>query len=197
MKEPPHTPAQKPSTLPSDGPSQETDPPLKEDPVLEEKAEKSEVAESMQQAPAEPPKDTESIDEAPPSTDSITHRAEPMKSPPIPISTKPRPEIAPKPETAPKPMTDFRSTLRSRPPPEPKKQETPEFLSKFGSLRKAQTEKYVAPDTFRANIERGKADLNKTDGPVKTPRRDELRESLLAKKDDWQKAKDEGRELPG
>ncbi|RMY40796.1 hypothetical protein D0864_16242 [Hortaea werneckii] len=197
MKEQPQTPAQTPSTLPSDGPSQETDPPLKEDPVLEEQAEKSEVAEPVQQAPAEPPKDTKSIDEAPPSTDSITDRAEPMKSPPIPILTKPKPEIAPKPETAPKPMTDFRSTLRSRPPPEPKKQGTPEFLSKFGSLRKAQTEKYVAPDTFRANIERGKADLNKTDGPVKTPRRDELRESLLAKKDDWQKAKEEGRELPG
>ncbi|KAI7318415.1 hypothetical protein KC315_g10049 [Hortaea werneckii] len=197
IKEQPQTPAQKPSTSQSDGPLQETNPPLKEDPVLEEQAEKSEVAEPMQQAPVEPQKDTKSIDEAPPSRDSITDRAEPMKSPPIPLSTKPKPEVAPKPETAPKPMTDFRSTLRSRPPPEPKKQETPEFLSKFGSLRKAQTEKYVAPDTFRANIERGKADLNKTDGPVKTPRRDELRESLLAKKDDWQKAKEEGRELPG
>ncbi|RMY66479.1 hypothetical protein D0863_08405 [Hortaea werneckii] len=197
MKEQPQTPAQKPPTLQSDGPSQEADPPLKEDPVLEEQAEKSEVAEPTQQAPSEPEKDTKPVDEARPSTDLTTDRAEPIKSPPIPTSTKPKPEIAPKPETAPKPMTDFRSTLRSRPPPEPKKQETPEFLSKFGSLRKAQTEKYVAPDTFRANIERGKADLNKTDGPVKTPRRDELRESLLAKKDDWQKAKEEGRELPG
>ena len=47
------------------------------------------------------------------------------------------------------------------------------------------------------DITRGKADLSKTGGPVKSPRKDELKESLLAKKQDWQKAKEEGRELPG
>ncbi|KAF2769366.1 hypothetical protein EJ03DRAFT_95332 [Teratosphaeria nubilosa] len=102
-----------------------------------------------------------------------------------------------KPEAPAKPQTDFRATLRSRPRPEAKRYDTPEFLSKFGQLRKTQTEKYVAPDVLKDNITRGKNDLAKTGVPVKTARRDELRESLLAKKDDWKKAKDEGRELPG
>ncbi|KAK3670995.1 hypothetical protein LTR78_009111 [Recurvomyces mirabilis] len=111
---------------------------------------------------------------------------------------KPKPTItASKPDIATKPQTDFRGTLRSRPAPETKSGETPEFLAKFGHLRKAATEKYVAPDTFGNNIKRGKAELAKTDGPVKTLRRDELKESLLAKKEDWKKAKNEGRELPG
>lgn len=105
----------------------------------------------------------------------------------------PRPSVAkPKPEAPPKPQTDFRSNLRSRGTSEAKQQETPEFLSKFGSLKKTTTQNYVAPDVLKDNILRGKADLAKTGGPVKTQRRDELKESLLAKKEQWKKEKEDG-----
>ncbi|KXL45657.1 hypothetical protein M433DRAFT_511274 [Acidomyces richmondensis BFW] len=117
--------------------------------------------------------------------------SEVSKSPSAPLKVKPKPEMPVKPQT------DLRGTLRSRPSQETKQQETPEFLSKFGNLRKTQTEKYVAPDVFKDNIVRGKLDLTKTGGPVKSVRRDELRDSLLAKKEDWKKAKEEGRELHG
>ena len=98
----------------------------------------------------------------------------------------------PKPETPPKPPTDFRSTLRTRAPSDAKQQDAPEFLHKFGNLKKTQTHNYVAPDLLKGNILRGKADLAKTDGPVKTQRRDELKDSLLAKKEQWKKDKEEG-----
>ncbi|KAK5166694.1 uncharacterized protein LTR77_008238 [Saxophila tyrrhenica] len=113
---------------------------------------------------------------------------------PAPTAVKPaRPiDLKPKPEAPPKPRTDFRSTLRARAPTESKTQETPEFLSKFGQLKKTDTQNYVAPDVLKDNILRGKSDLAKTGGPVKTQRRDELKESLLAKKEQWQKEKDEG-----
>jgi hypothetical protein len=100
--------------------------------------------------------------------------------------------VKPKPQTPPKPPTDFRSTLRTRAPSEAKQQETPEFLAKFGNLKKTQTQNYVAPDLLKDNILRGKSDLAKTGGPVKTERRDELKESLLAKKEQWKKEKEEG-----
>ncbi|KAK3071703.1 hypothetical protein LTR53_008169 [Teratosphaeriaceae sp. CCFEE 6253] len=126
--------------------------------------------------------------------------AKPKLDPPTSTSAPsplPSPLLKPKPDPPAKPQTDFRSTLRSRPAGEGKAQGTPEFLSKFGQLRKTQQEKYVAPDILKGNITRGKSELAKTGGPVKTLRRDELKESLLAKKDDWKKAKEEGRELPG
>ncbi|KAK0801453.1 hypothetical protein LTR02_002885 [Friedmanniomyces endolithicus] len=134
---------------------------------------------------------------AKPALDLPSSRSIISPSPSTPTQSKP--EVLPKlkPETPAKPQTDFRNTLRSRPAGETKLQGTPEFLSKFGQLRKTQPEKYVAPDILRDNITRGKADLARTGGPVKTPRRDELKESLLAKKEDWKKAKEEGRELPG
>lgn len=97
----------------------------------------------------------------------------------------------------PKAANDFRSQLRSRPPPEMKIEGQPEFLSKFGNLRKTQPEKFVAPDVLKDNILRGKSGLAVSSGPVKIERRDELRESLVAKKDDIKKAKDEGQNLPG
>lgn len=109
----------------------------------------------------------------------------PVKSPP-PVISKP------KPDTTSKPQTDFRSTLRSRPKPEAKEAAQPEFLSRFGNLKKAETKNYVAPDVLKANIMRGKGDLSQSGGPVKTVRRDELKESLLAKKEQWKKDKDEG-----
>ncbi|SMR47344.1 unnamed protein product [Zymoseptoria tritici ST99CH_3D1] len=106
-----------------------------------------------------------------------------------------KPESSP--NTTSKAPVDFRSQLKSRPAPEVKTGAQPEFLSKFGNLRKTQPEKYVAPDTLKDNILRGKSGLAVTDGPVKTERKDELKESLLSKKEDIKKAKEEGRDLPG
>jgi hypothetical protein len=113
------------------------------------------------------------------------------KAMPLPLTTS-KPSITPKPESSPKPTTDFRSNLRSRPVSRPDSQEKPEFMSKFGTLRKAQQEKYVAPDVLRENITRGKRGLTITEGPQKRERKDELRDSLLAKKEQWQQEKDAG-----
>lgn len=113
-----------------------------------------------------------------------------MSTPPLPNSTKPN--TLPKSESATKPVTDFRSTLRSRPVSKPSSQEQPEFLSKFGSLRKAQQERYVAPDVLKDNITRGKSGLVLTDGPQKRERKDELRDSLIAKKEQWKQEKEAG-----
>ena len=122
---------------------------------------------------------------APSSDEPKENEQTPVKSPPPAVSK-------PKPDTTSKPQTDFRSTLRSRPQPESKQAEQPEFLARFGNLKKAETKNYVAPDVLKDNILRGKGDLTKTGGPVKTLRRDELKESLLAKKEQWKKEKEEG-----
>ena len=126
-------------------------------------------------------------------TDATTSTVKTIDTPPVqPKAAQDIKTAKPKPETPPKPQTDFRNTLRTRAPPETKQHDTPEFLSKFGNLKKTQTSNYVAPDVLKGNILRGKAELAKTGGPVKTQRRDELKESLLAKKDQWKKDKEEG-----
>ena len=67
-----------------------------------------------------------------------------------PPPRSPVPSVAkPKQEAPSKPPTDFRGALRSRAPPDTKKQDTPEFLSRFGNLRKTQAEKFVAPDLLK------------------------------------------------
>jgi hypothetical protein len=150
--------------------------------------------------PKAPESSTTKLEEAlPPSgetikeTESTTSTVKTTDAPPVqPKAAQDIKTAKPKPETPPKPQTDFRSTLRTRAPPETKQQETPEFLSKFGNLKKTQTQNYVAPDILKGNILRGKTELAKTGGPVKTQRRDELKESLLAKKDQWKKEKEEG-----
>jgi hypothetical protein len=116
-----------------------------------------------------------------------------------PAALTPTPAIKPLQRTGTNttPVTDFRSALKSRAPKEVQAKAEPEFLAKFGNLRKTQQEKYVAPDLLKDNILRGKTGLAVTGGPVKSVIKDELKESLLAKKEDIKKAKDEGRELPG
>lgn len=54
----------------------------------------------------------------------------------------------------------------------------------FGKLRKTHTEKFVAPDELKKNIVRGKAGLSVSMGPQKSERRDELRDSLIKKKEE-------------
>ncbi|GAB7361829.1 hypothetical protein MBLNU230_g1871t1 [Neophaeotheca triangularis] len=128
------------------------------------------------------PAEDEAVKPAPPALKSI-----PKSDSPAPLNIK----SAAKPDTPPK--KDFRSNLKARPPPETKSKEEPEFLSKISALKKAQTQKYEAPDLLKDNILRGKSGLAVTSGPQKTVRRDELKESLLAKKDEWKSVKGEGR----
>lgn len=152
-----------------------------EEPILDE-------TEPMKSPPATKSK-PESVHESP----EVAKRSSASdKTMPPPLSTSTKPNVTHKPDTTTKPVTDFRSTLRSRPVSRPGSQEQPEFMSKFGSLRKAQPEKYVAPDVLKDNITRGKRSLTITDGPQKTERKDELRDSLIAKKEQWKQEKDAG-----
>lgn len=66
----------------------------------------------------------------------------------------------------------------------PQAEPEPEFRNALGSLRRTQTKNYVAPDVLKNNILRGKAGLATTGGPQKSARKDELKESLLKKKED-------------
>lgn len=96
-----------------------------------------------------------------------------------------------KPETP--PMKDFRSVLKSRQAPaDEKPKEEPEFKNVFGQLRRTQTQSYIAPDVLRDNITRGKVGLNLTGGPIKTERKDEFKDAILKKKEDFKKAQAEG-----
>lgn len=96
-----------------------------------------------------------------------------------------------KPETPPK--KDFRANLKPRQlPSDNSGKEEPEFKNVFGQLRRTKTQNYVAPDELKDNILRGKAGLNVTGGPKKTERKDEFKEAILKKKDDFKKAQLEG-----
>jgi hypothetical protein len=96
-----------------------------------------------------------------------------------------------KPETPPK--KDFRANLKPRQlPSDSNGKEEPEFKNVFGQLRRTKTQNYVAPDELKDNILRGKAGLNVTGGPKKTERKDEFKEAILKKKDDFKKAQLEG-----
>ncbi|KAJ9654411.1 hypothetical protein H2198_006573, partial [Neophaeococcomyces mojaviensis] len=108
---------------------------------------------------------------------------EPIVSEVSEVSEKKPPAPKPKPQTPPK--TDFRATLRSRTPgPTPTTDKEPEFKSIFGKLKRTTTQNYVAPDELKSNILSGKAALNITEGPQKTKRVDEFKESILAKKEE-------------
>ncbi|RYF03507.1 MAG: DUF4045 domain-containing protein, partial [Oxalobacteraceae bacterium] len=134
-------------------------------------------------APTLPPKPqaSDSLD----TTASSSPRFPALKSPEMRSGEFKSPEL--KQETTPK--TDFRSGLKSRSGTiGAQTQQEPEFKALFGKLKKAQTEKYVAPDELKSNILRGKAGLSLSAGPQKTERRDELKESLLKKKEEMNKA---------
>jgi hypothetical protein len=100
-----------------------------------------------------------------------------------------------KPETPPK--KDFRAGLKSRVNAfEAKQRESDpknELQNVFGRLKKTETKNYVAPDTFKDNIMRGKNALNITGGPKPTVRKDEFKESLVSSRQAMlAKAKEEG-----
>lgn len=97
-----------------------------------------------------------------------------------------------KPETPPK--KDFRASLKSRQPTsDTGGQSEPEFKNVFGQLKRTKTQNYVAPDELKDNITRGKAALNLTGGPKKSERKDEFKDAILKKKDDFKKAQIEGK----
>lgn len=97
-----------------------------------------------------------------------------------------------KPETPPK--KDFRASLKSRQPSsDTSGPSEPEFKNIFGQLKRTKTQNYVAPDELKDNITRGKAALNLTGGPKKTERKDEFKDAILKKKDDFKKAQIEGK----
>ncbi|RMZ85645.1 hypothetical protein DV737_g610, partial [Chaetothyriales sp. CBS 132003] len=93
--------------------------------------------------------------------------------------------VAPKPKPQTPPKLDFRSTLRSRQvDTTASKNNEPEFKAVFGKLKPTQTQNYVAPDALKQNITQGKAALHVTGGPQQTKRVDELKESLLSRKEE-------------
>ncbi|KAF4545369.1 Gelsolin repeat protein [Lasiodiplodia theobromae] len=89
---------------------------------------------------------------------------------------------------------DFRSALKHRQrQSESVKKEELEFQNVFGKLRKTHTEKFVAPDTFKENINRGKDGLNITGGPAPRVKKDEFRDSLVKQRQSIQmKAEESG-----
>ena len=127
------------------------------------------------------------------------------KAPPAPDSVrrtnladgKPFAALKAKPETPPK--KDFRASLKHQPavPLLPSSKPTQEPLNELksvaGNLRRTTTQNYKAPDEFRDNILRGKAALNVTEGPKKSERKDELKNAILKKKEEFKKAQMEGR----
>ncbi|KAN0115054.1 protein of unknown function (DUF4045) domain containing protein [Hyaloscypha variabilis] len=113
-----------------------------------------------------------------------------------PITTSPISNALPtsgkvKPDTPPK--KDFRANLKPRPAPSDSTLNEPEFKNVFGQLKRTKTQNYVAPDELKNNITRGKAALNITGGPKKTERKDEFKEAILKKKEDFKKAQLEGK----
>jgi hypothetical protein len=97
-----------------------------------------------------------------------------------------------KPETPPK--KDFRTGLKPRPlPADNTGKEEPEFKNVFGQLRRTKTQNYVALDELKDNITRGKAALSITSGPKKIERKDEFKDAILKKKEDFKKAQFEGK----
>ncbi|KAJ8065700.1 hypothetical protein OCU04_006372 [Sclerotinia nivalis] len=116
------------------------------------------------------------------STPSATPKAN-LNSPVTPAKIRP---VTP-------PKNDFRSVLKSRQvPADEKPKEEPEFKNVFGQLRRTKTQSYMVPDVLRDNITRGKAGLNLTGGPLKTERKDEFKDAILKKKEDFKKAQAEG-----
>lgn len=108
-----------------------------------------------------------------------------VTSPP-PLKPKPKPETPPK--------KDLRASLKQRPANgESTRTDEPEFKNVFGNLRRTKTQNYVAPDELKSNITRGKAALNVTGGPQKTERKDEFKDAILKKKDQFKQTQAEGK----
>ncbi|KFY30794.1 hypothetical protein V493_01659 [Pseudogymnoascus sp. VKM F-4281 (FW-2241)] len=113
--------------------------------------------------------------------------------PTAPLAVKPTSPVIgkTKPETPPKKDFIFNPKPKQVLSPTVSKDES-EFKNVFGQLRRTKTQNYVAPDELKDNILRGKAGLSLTDGPKKTEHRDEFKDAILKKKEDFKKAQIEG-----
>ncbi|KAF6838767.1 ADP-ribosylation factor [Colletotrichum plurivorum] len=99
-----------------------------------------------------------------------------------------------KPETPPK--KDFRANLRPRNASGDagaSSEGANELQNVFGNLRRTKTQNYVPPDELKGNILRGKAGLNTTGGPKPSERKDEFKEAILKKKEDFKAVQEQGR----
>lgn len=92
---------------------------------------------------------------------------------------------------------DFRANLKPRPPPPESKGKDPaeELKNVVGSLRKTRTQTPAASDEPKDSILRGKAALHPTGGSVGTERKDDFKDTILKKKEDLQKAQQDGRSV--
>ncbi|KAL2752892.1 hypothetical protein ACRALDRAFT_1083447 [Sodiomyces alcalophilus JCM 7366] len=135
-------------------------------------------------------------------TATTTTAVDPEEKENKPAAPQPRPlpppaAGKPKPQTPPK--KDFRANLKPRQasvdssPSVPRQEQQMEFKSVFGTLRRAETKNYVAPDELKHNIMRGKAALNATGGPRPSERKDEFKEAILKKKASFRKTHPDGR----
>lgn len=114
-------------------------------------------------------------------------------TPTVALSPTNTPSIGAKVKPEAPPKTDFRSNLRPRQvPSDGESKQEPEFKNVFSQLRRTKTQNYVAPDELKDNILRGKAALNVTGGPKKTEHKDEFKDAILKKKEDFRKAQLEG-----
>ncbi|PHH63614.1 hypothetical protein CDD81_5706 [Ophiocordyceps australis] len=92
------------------------------------------------------------------------------------------------------PKKDFRANLKPRSATQDSgKTNEPEFKNVFGNLRRTKTQNYVAPDELKENITRGKAALNATDGPRKSERKDEFKDAILKKRQDFERKQAQGK----
>lgn len=93
-------------------------------------------------------------------------------------------------------QVDFRGNLKPRHPPpaggDAKKGNVNELASVFNNLRKTKTQNYVAPNELKGNILRGKAALSTTGGPKKSEIKDEFKDAILQRKEEFKKAQEEG-----
>ncbi|KAL1302652.1 hypothetical protein AAFC00_003019 [Neodothiora populina] len=116
---------------------------------------------------------------------------------PGPLAPSKPSSSSPQTQTEPFQKKDFRAGLRSRTDlGNASTKDEPEFRAVFGKLKKAHTDKYVAPDELKDNILRGKAGLNLSDGPQKRERKDELRDSLIKKKEEIKLKRDSDPPVP-
>ncbi|KAK2000588.1 gelsolin [Colletotrichum falcatum] len=135
-----------------------------------------------------------SMIKSPTNEDKSEETAAPMEIPKrSPIADSPAVAKV-KPETPPK--KDFRGGLKSRNvsgDAASSSDPVNELQSVFGNLRRTKTQNYVAPDELKSNISRGKAALNITGGPKPSERKDEFKEAILKKKEDFKAVQSQGR----
>jgi len=141
-------------------------------------------------SPRVPIEEKKSIEPAK-SAEKFSRSETPKSSDSVPTSSPASAIGKVKPETPPK--KDFRASLKPRPlPSDTNGKEEPEFKNVFGQLRRTKTQNYVAPDELKDNILRGKVALNLSGGPKKTEPKDDFKEAILKKKEDFKKAQLQG-----